>query len=151
MRTGSLAIGAALTAAWFVIAAETGHCAVAPQDYDSAQVLLPSRAGLPSGVFVTDDAGHRRELHELISRPTVLVFADYTCQTLCGPIVAFVATALERTGLRAGEQFQLIVVGLDPKDSASDAARMRRDHLGGSIALSEASTFVSAFTPALAT
>jgi len=60
----------------------------------------------------------------------VLVFADYTCTTLCGPVVAFVASALEKSGLQPSRDFKLIVVGLDPKDSLAEAARMRRDHLG---------------------
>ncbi len=45
----------------------------------------------------------------------VLVFADYTCRTLCGPILAFAAGALENTGLTPGRDYHLIVVGIDPK------------------------------------
>jgi protein SCO1/2 len=83
-------------------------------------------------------------LGELISLPSVLVFADYTCTTLCGPIVAFVASALEKSGLKAGSQYRLIVVGLDPKDDAATAAQIRRDHLGDATALNDAVTFLIA-------
>jgi protein SCO1/2 len=118
--------------------------AIAPAAYDSVAVVPPVEAAVPFDVFVTEESGHRVALRQLISKSTVLVFADYTCTTLCGPIVAFVAAALEQSGLRAGEQFQLLVVGLDPKDSAADAARMRREHFGGDVGLNRASSFVTA-------
>lgn len=142
MRKGWPPCGVFATVAWLVAAAQPVHCAVAPRDYHDVDVSLPAQAALPRGVSVTDEAGHRRALGDLVLRPAVLVFADYTCRTLCGPVVAFVAGALEQSGLRAGEQFRLIVVGLDPKDTAADAERMRHDHLGGDAALNAATTFV---------
>src|SRR3954468_24763635 len=123
--------------------------AVSPRDYREADVVLPADVAVPPNVTVIDDTGRDRDLRALISKPTVLVFADYTCQTLCGPIVAFVAASLERSGLRAGEQYRLVFVGVDPEDYAADAARMRRDHLGQSAALSKASLFVMADQPAI--
>ena len=82
------------------------HAVVAPRDYRDAGVSLPNNAGVPLDAEVTDDSGHRRALGELMSGPAVLVFADYTCTTLCGPIVAFVAAALEKSGLRPVQDFR---------------------------------------------
>ena len=118
--------------------------AITPQDYRDVGVTVPANAAVPRDLLVTDESGHTRAIGELISRPSVLVFADYTCTTLCGPIVAFVASALEKSGLDATRQYGLIVVGLDPRDGAAAAARMRREHLGGDIALDRATTFVTA-------
>jgi len=118
--------------------------AIHPDDYRDAGVSLPPGALVPLDETVTDESGQRRSLRELITEPTVLVFADYTCTTLCGPIVAFVAAALEQSGLRAGEQYRLLAIGLDPKDGAEDAANMRRAHLGGDTELGRASDFVRA-------
>lgn len=99
---------------------------------------------MPLDAVVTKESGCRQALVELISKPSVLVFADFTCSTLCGPIVEFVALALEKSGLDPTGQFRLIVVGLDPKDSIADAMRMRRDHLGGNAALEAATRFITA-------
>jgi protein SCO1/2 len=93
---------------------------------------------------MVDESGRTRSFGQLILRPSILVFADYTCTTLCGPIVAFVAGALEKSGLTGGNDFRLIVVGIDPKDTAADAARMRADHIGGDSALGAATDFVTA-------
>jgi protein SCO1 len=135
-------------ALWACVLAWPLQAAVAPRDYRDVGVSVSNDAGIPLDAEVTDDSGHRRALGELVSRPTVLVFADYTCRTLCGPVVAFVASALEKSGLRPLQDFRLIVVGLDPKDSPADAARMRRDHLGHS-SVNSASTFVTADAPTI--
>jgi protein SCO1/2 len=118
--------------------------AIRPDDYRNAGVSVPPGAEVPLDAMVTDEGGKRRILRELITKPTVLVFADYTCTTLCGPIVTFVAGALEQSGLRAGEQYRLLTIGLDPKDGAEDAAKMRRAHLVGDADLGRASDFVRA-------
>jgi len=135
---------ALLAAAMVCFAMSPTGATVTPRDYRDVGVILPANAAAPPDVPVTDENGRARTLGELISLPSVLVFADYTCTTLCGPIVAFVASALEKSGLNAGSQYRLIVVGLDPKDDAAAAAQMRRDHLGGDVALNDAATFITA-------
>jgi protein SCO1 len=117
---------------------------ITPGDYRNVGVAVPANAMLPLLATVTDAMGERHTLDEIVSRPTVLVFADYKCRTLCGPVVSFVTSALEQSGLRAGDQFQLLVIGLDPKNVATDAADMRRRHIDDSSPLFDASTFVTA-------
>lgn len=117
---------------------------VSPGDYRDIGVTVPENARLPLSEIVKDEHGAQHSLRDLISRPTVLLFTDYTCRTLCGPIVEFAAAALEQSGLEAGRQFQLLSVGLNPKDGGAQAAEMRRDHLKGDVPLSDATQFVSA-------
>lgn len=138
----------AALAAWACLLAWPAQAGVAPRDYHEVGVSVPKGAGVPLDAVLTDETGRRRTLAALISGPTVLVFADYTCTTLCGPVVAFVASALEKSGLRPSRDFTLMVVGLDPKDSPVDAARMRRDYLGDG-ALNAASTFAAADQPTI--
>lgn len=137
MRLAAFSIFAATLAA-FPAAAR-----ILPVDYRDAGVVLPADASLPFDVRVTDAADRQRRIGDLISRPTVLVFADYTCRTLCGPTVAFVAAALEQSGLHPGDQFQLLVIGLDPKDSAADAEKMRRAHIAPGTPLDRSTAFVT--------
>jgi len=114
-----------------------------PDDYRAVGVRLSVPAQLPMQAVLTDESGARRALHDIISRPTILIFSDFTCRTLCGPVVAFVAEALRQSGLKSEGQFELLVVGLDPKDDAEAAARQRRDHLGDDAALNAAAHFVT--------
>jgi len=124
---------------------------IAPEDYSNVGIVVPANAMLPLFATVTDATGAQRTLDEIVSRPTVLVLADYKCRTLCGPVVSFVTSALEQSGLRAGDQFQLLVIGLDPKNVAADAADMRRRHIDANSPLLDASTFVTADQPTVQT
>ncbi len=114
---------------------------ITPAEYRSVGVDLPAHAALPLAQVVTDSRGQPRRLDDIVQRPTVLVFADYTCRTLCGPILAFVVSALEQTGLSPGGQFQVLVIGLDPKDDARDANTMRNQHIAAGSPLDRATTF----------
>jgi protein SCO1/2 len=120
---------------------------VTPADYSEVGVSVPPNARLPLDATVTDSSGAQHRLRDIISRPTVLVFADYKCRTLCGPVVSFVASALERSGLSTEGQFKLLVVGLDPKDVAADASDMRSRHIDAGSPLFKASNFVTADQP----
>jgi len=134
----SIAVAIAVVAGPAVCAAR-----VLPQDYRVAGVAAPAGAAVPKSTVLIDEKGKERALGSLMTAPTVLVFADFTCRTLCGPTVAFVAAALEQSGLRANEHFRMLVIGLDPKDHVADAARMRRDQIGDS-AVGNATTFFMA-------
>lgn len=81
---------------------------------------------------------------------TVWLLADYTCETLCGPAVSIVSNALADTGLRAGKDFRLIVVGFDPKDSAAQALAMKNAQVSTKGGLPEYSYFLQAAAPAVA-
>jgi protein SCO1/2 len=120
--------------------------AVTPEEFRQVRSIAPAGATVPLEATVEFRDGVKRKLGEMIAKPAVLVFADYTCTTLCGPIVAFVVAALEKSGLRPGTEFQVLVIGIDPKDSVADAERMRRNYaLSGS--LDAATLFVRADQP----
>ena len=127
-----------------LVLVQSAHARVTSAEYRDVGVSVLPGTAAPLSAVLTDEHGQRLTLRELIDRPTVLVFADYTCRTLCGPIVAFVAAALENSGLQPGKQFELVVIGLDPKDSAASAAQMRRAELGDNAALNAAARFVTA-------
>ena len=131
-----------LFVALLLLAASCANAGVTPEAYRNVGVTVPANAAVPGDAVVTDENGRQRRIADMIIRPAVLVFADYTCTTLCGPIVDFVTAALEQSGLPP-DQFQLLFVGLDPKDTAADAGRMRRTHLTTASAINAATVFVS--------
>jgi protein SCO1/2 len=123
---------------------------ISPADYRNVAVSVPTNASAPLDTAVTDETGKRQTLRAFITKPTVLVFADYTCRTLCGPILDFVSAALEQSGLDIATQYRLVVIGIDPKDSAADAAAMRRASLPNDPAFDKATTFLRADAKAVA-
>lgn len=72
-------------------------------ELDRVGVDLPANAALPLG----------------LERPAVLVFADFDCGHLCDAVLAQTADLLSETGLVAGRDYDLVVVGLDPRDTAA--------------------------------
>lgn len=109
----------------------------------------PARAGLtaarlaevglapPAGAAVPGDLGFDETgrpattLGAILGRrPAVLVLADYRCREICGPILSLVGSALAGTGLRPGLDFDLVVVGLDPRATSAEARAMAEAQLG---------------------
>lgn len=99
---------------------------------------------LPLQLPLSDGSTSRPLLQWLGAKPTVWIFADYTCETLCGPVISIVARALADSGLKPGADFRLIVAGLDPKDTPAQASAMKDAQIGGNTALAAHSFFLRA-------
>lgn len=109
------------------------------------QVGLAPRVNalLPLQIRMSDLSGSTEPLQNWLGGvPTVWILADYTCDTLCGPAISIVSNALADTGLRAGIDFRLIVVGLDPKDTATQALAMKNAQVSDKAGLPEQSLFL---------
>lgn len=107
-------------------------------------------AQLPRDAKFTDERGKPRTLGAAIGgTPAVIVFADYTCRTLCGPILAFAAGALDKTGLAPGRDYHLVVVGIDPKDAPAVAASFAASRIGRGTPLAAATTLLTGHDDAI--
>jgi protein SCO1 len=101
-------------------------------------------AALPIGLRFFDESAQPRILNNVLAgKPAILVFTDYTCHTLCGPVLSFVAAGLERSGLAAGPDYRLIVIGLDPKDDSESARAMKAARVGSGTPLAAATTMLT--------
>lgn len=112
---------------------------------DHVSVLPKPAATLPLTLQFLDENGARRALGDVLgATPSVLLFVDYTCRSLCGPIVSFAAAGLAESGLRPGQDFQLISIGIDPKDGPADARQLKSAQIGSGSPIAAAATFLSA-------
>jgi protein SCO1 len=126
------------------------RAAVTQDDLNDVGVTARRNATLPLNVTLQGEDGTSEPLQFWFgSKPSVWVLADYTCETLCGPIISIVSNALAHSGLRPGVDFRLIVVGLDSKDTAADAASMKQAQVGSDS--SGASYFLRGDANAIAT
>jgi protein SCO1/2 len=62
-------------------------------------------------------------IEALAGRPALILPADFTCQTLCGPALTIASAA----GLTPGQDFRFVVLDFDPHDSAADAHALLHD------------------------
>lgn len=111
----------------------------------------PPGAALPAGLAVRDQAGRPMTLGAALGGlPAVFAFADYDCAALCGTALGLAAATLPGTGLRPGQDYRLVVLGLDPDDGPDKALAMRRAWLGEGNALAETAVFLVAGPPGVA-
>jgi protein SCO1 len=116
-----------------LLAGSQAKAGLSPRLIGDVSVDARPGAPLPLSLRFMDDRGAPHTLGEVLGgRPAVLVFADYTCRTLCGPILEFAVNGLEHSGLKPGTDYGLVVIGVDPKDGLAAARSMRSAHLDGS-------------------
>ncbi|HWC88710.1 MAG TPA: SCO family protein, partial [Pirellulales bacterium] len=84
----------------------------------------PADARLDLSISAPDTDGRLRTIGGILAgRPGFLIFADYTCNTLCGTALELLAGSLAEAGIEPAS-YRIIVIGLDPKDSAQAADAM---------------------------
>ena len=57
--------------------------------------------------------------------PSLVAFVDYTCKTSCGVSVDALLARLSGLDMRLGHDFNVDVIGLDPKDRAARSGEVR--------------------------
>lgn len=137
---GLLAVTAVLTSSCLL---SPGAAALTKTDLARVDAAPAPNAALPLPLLLQGEDGETKPLQQWLGNtPSIWILADYTCQTLCGPVISIVSEALEHSQLRPGTDFRLIVAGLDPKDSAADAASMKNAQIGTTGNLAEQTFFL---------
>ncbi len=82
---------------------------------------------VPLDLVLRDSRGAEHSLRSLLdSRPALLVPGYYDCTNLCGAVRAGLAHAIAGTDFAVGDQFNVILVSIDPRERTADAARAQR-------------------------
>lgn len=122
----------------------TAHAAEAPA------LAPPPGAALPLDLPVHDGNRATTLGAAMGGMPAVFAFADYGCTTLCGTAIGLAAATLPGMGLVPGQDYRLVVLGLDPADGPAEAEAMRRAWLGEEGALAASARFLTAAPEAIA-
>jgi protein SCO1 len=126
------AFAAILTLGLAFLRASSAGAALSEADLAGVSFRPIIGSAVPEDIPFIDDNGRSVALAEVMGgRATLLILADYNCRYLCGPILAAAATSILKSGLVAGRDFNLVVVGIDPRESRADAARMKAAQFGG--------------------
>ncbi len=119
----------ALLIAWSMLAAlvaaraqESGEV---PADYAFAQ--RPGAAVPADGSFTEADGRPIRFGDLLGQRPIVLALGYFNCPMLCSLVRDDLFEALSHAGLRAGADYDVAIVGIDPAETRADAAHAEAD------------------------
>ena len=102
--------------------AEEDPTAFAWQQHPGAQVPLAAQ--------LRDEAGHDIRLYRIFGQtPVILDLGYYHCPTLCGVVRSDLLGALQTSGLRAGRDYRLVSISIDPAETAADAAQAKTSDL----------------------
>jgi protein SCO1/2 len=85
---------------------------------------------LPLDVTFHDESGRDVRLGEFFhSRPVVLALAYYDCPMLCTQVLNGMTASLKTLSFDAGQDFDVVVVSIDPRDSYQMAAAKKDTYL----------------------
>src|SRR4051812_23383254 len=62
-------------------------------------------------------------------RPVIVAFVYYQCPMLCTQVMNGISSALRALTFTAGEEFDVVLISFDPRDTAAAAAEKKRTHL----------------------
>ncbi|MCK8787081.1 hypothetical protein M0638_22150 [Roseomonas sp. NAR14] len=137
-------------AALALLLAATPAMAAPPGALADVALSPPPDARLPPDLALATEAGETGTPAQLLAgRPALLVLADYRCAVLCGTALGLADFALQRSGLRPGLDYMLLVLGIDPRDGPAEAAAAKRERLGDS-PVAPSARFLTAAPEALA-
>lgn len=111
------------------VATAASAASLSPRALEEVAIAPPVDARLPRGLAFVDQSGRAFALAPF-ARPTVLLFADFTCRHICGPGITLTAGALHDSGLRTPRDYRLIAIGMD-QDGPKAARALIADRLRG--------------------
>ena len=89
-------------------------------------------AVLPLQARLRDEQGRTKPLAAFFTgRPVVLVLDYLRCRTLCGVTLERLIAALASLPLDAGNDFDLVAISIDPRDTPVDAEAAKAKYLAG--------------------
>lgn len=137
-------IASLFVAAVFATLAPARAAGIVAAELETVEATPAPNAALPLDLGFIDQSGRALTLRAAIAGlPSVLIFADYTCRTLCGPILEFAIAGLAKSGLKPGVDYRLVVIGIDPKDKPEAAQAMRAAHIDDGSEIGRASAFLT--------
>ena len=86
-------------------------------------------ATLPRDIVFRDEAGKPVRLAELITGPTIILPVYYSCTNVCYNLQWGLAQTLPRIKSKPGEEYRVISISFDEKDSPQYAATFKRVYL----------------------
>jgi len=77
------------------------------------------------------NAGIEQKLGDFFNhnRPVMLALMYYDCQMLCPQVMHGMASALRQSGFRAGREYDVVVVSIDPADTPANAVAEKQHFL----------------------
>jgi protein SCO1/2 len=109
----------------------TGIAVPAQAPAPAAEAGIDQKLGaqVPLDLVLNDENGKPVALRSLIDKPTVLTLNYFSCAGICTPLLNGVADVLNQVKAQPGQDFQVITVSFDPKDTPEIAQQKQTNYL----------------------
>ena len=86
---------------------------------------------LPLDATFKDEAGQTVRLGDFLDgkHPVVLAFVYYQCPMLCTQVMNGISSALKVLPFTTGQEFDIVLISFDPRDTPATATEKKRSHL----------------------
>lgn len=99
--------------------------------FTAEEVGITEKLGqrIPMDLVLKDEEGRDVTLGSLLGKPTVLSLNYFRCAGICTPQLNGMVEVFNRTQAVPGQDFQVITVSFDPRDTPEVAAQKRTNYL----------------------
>lgn len=105
----------------------------APVPKELEDISIEDHAGrdIPRDVELTDQDGHKVRLGDYFDgkHPVVMALAYYECPMLCSLVLKGVLDSMKQMRWTAGEEYRVVIVSFDKRDTPARAAQKRLNHV----------------------
>jgi protein SCO1/2 len=88
-------------------------------------------ARVPLDVPFDDESGHPVTLRRYLGKPVILALVYYQCPSLCNLVLNGVSRSVKDLKMAAGEDYDIVAVSFDPRETSEIAAAKKRPYVKG--------------------
>jgi protein SCO1/2 len=88
-------------------------------------------AQIPARLPFTDEAGRPVTLSQYLGKPVILALVYYQCPSLCNMVLNGVLRSVKTLSMTAGEQYNIVAVSFDPRETSEMAAAKKASYIKG--------------------
>jgi len=85
---------------------------------------------LPDSISLINENGTQVWLSDVIDKPTIINFVYYRCPGICSPLMEAVAGVMNKSELVPGEDYQVVTISFDPRETIDLGIRKKKNYLG---------------------
>ena len=102
----------------------------AARQYEAIEIEQKLGAQVDLSLKFTDETGQERTLAEFMNgQPAILALVYYECPAICNQVLKGAMNAVDAVGQKAGEEFVLLAISIDPGETPELAAAKRANYL----------------------
>ena len=84
---------------------------------------------IPLDLPFTDESGREVTLRQYFGKPVILALVYYQCPSLCNMVLNGVLRSIKQLDLVAGDEYEVIAVSFDPRETPEMAAAKKQTYL----------------------